>query len=216
MKLLLTSAGLTTSKLQQKLIELAGKPAAQLHVAFIPTAANLEPGDKDWLIKDLRILQDDGYKAVDLVDISALPQKVWMPRIEAADIIFVGGGNTHHLLYWAHQSGFAQELPRLLESRVYVGVSAGSILAGTSLGYWSDEATVAQAIGEDPGNDGLGLVDFAVEPHLGNPDFPEINQERAKTFSQQISKKVYLLDDTSAVVVNGDQFSVIGKENYQF
>lgn len=53
MKLLLTSAGLTNKSIVNALLLLNGKPFEETSMAFIPTAANVEPGDKDWLIDDM-------------------------------------------------------------------------------------------------------------------------------------------------------------------
>jgi len=82
MKLLLTSAGITNQTILQGLDQLADRPLDQLKVAFIPTAANLEPGDKNWLIDDLRRLSFLKFKEIDIVDISALPKEIWQPRLE--------------------------------------------------------------------------------------------------------------------------------------
>ena len=46
MKLLLTSGGMRNPTLTNALLELIGKPANEIKVAFIPTAMNTEPGDK--------------------------------------------------------------------------------------------------------------------------------------------------------------------------
>lgn len=216
MKLLLTSAGLTTPEISQKLRKLHGKEPTQTMVAFIPTAANLEPGNKSWLIDDLKDLKEEGYQ-VDLVDFSALPKKIWLERLKAADVIQVGGGNTLHLAHWARCSGFAEELPNFLKDRVYVGISAGSMLVGRTFGLWPyDEAELARSIGEDPGFKGLGLVDFSIEPHLNNEAFPEVNKVQVESYHQTTGEKVFLLDDTSAVVVDGNSIEVIGNENYAF
>ena len=100
MKLLLTSAGLTNQTIVKALDELVGKPLDQLKIAFIPTAANLEEGDKCWLIDDLRRLSFLKFKEIDIVDISALPKEIWLKRLKKTNILFVEGGNTYHLIHW--------------------------------------------------------------------------------------------------------------------
>ncbi len=216
MKLLLTSVGLTTPEIKQKLRDLHGKDPKDILVAFIPTAANLEPGDKWWLIGDLQNLKEEGYQ-VDLVDISALPKQIWLERLQAADVIEVGGGNTYHLAHWAKTSGFADQLPGLLKNRIYVGISAGSMLICRTFGVWAyNESELPEKIGEDPGDKGLALVDFSIEPHLNNEAFPEVNKAQVEEFHQKTHEKVYLLDDTSAVVIDEAKVEVIGNENYSF
>lgn len=128
MKLLLTSSGLENQSIIKALLKLAEKPFDQLKVAFIPTASNVEEGDKDWLINDLTKLQELNFTSVDIVDISALPKNIWEKRLEEADVFFFEGGNTCHLIYWIKKSGLINLLPEFLKTRVWVGVSAGSMV----------------------------------------------------------------------------------------
>lgn len=72
MKLLLTSAGLTNKTISNALLELTGRPFAELDLAFVPTASNVEAGDKDWVIDDLNYCKNLGFKSIDIVDISAI------------------------------------------------------------------------------------------------------------------------------------------------
>lgn len=53
MKLLLTSAGITNKSIAKAVLDLTGLPAKEIKLVFIPTAANVEEGDKEWLIDDL-------------------------------------------------------------------------------------------------------------------------------------------------------------------
>ena len=93
----------------------------------------MEEGEKSWLIEDLSNLKKQRYGFIDIVDISALPQDVWIPRLKKANAIFVGGGNTYYLMSWLEKSGLDKILPKLLKTRVYVGISAGSIVATVNL-----------------------------------------------------------------------------------
>jgi len=132
MKLFLTSAGLSNKTLVDTFNDLVELPAEKIHIAFIPTAANVESGDKDWLINDYTNLKKQNY-IVDIVDISALPKETWLPRIKEANVIFVGGGNTFHLMHWLEKSGLKELLPELIKTRVYAGISAGSCIAGPTI-----------------------------------------------------------------------------------
>jgi len=156
MKLLLTSGGLTNNSIKKALRELAGKPFNSLKLAFIPTAANVEDGDKKWFLHDLNNFSKQKFKSFDIVDFSAVPQEVWQPRFEQADILVFGGGNTFHLMYWLRKSGLEDLLPKLLRTKVYVGISADLIhhghlniinearkLGEVTLGLLTDEAIVS-------------------------------------------------------------------------
>ncbi len=69
MKLLLTSGGLANKSIEKALLELIDKKPPDVSVAFIPTASNVETGDKDWLIDDLIDLRNLDFKAIHIVDI---------------------------------------------------------------------------------------------------------------------------------------------------
>lgn len=64
MKFLLTSAGISNTKIEKALFELLGKPAGETSVAFVSTAATMVAGDKSWLISDLQAFVERGFKSV--------------------------------------------------------------------------------------------------------------------------------------------------------
>ena len=106
MKLLLTSAGLTNESIAKALSELVDKSLDKVKVGFIPTAANVEEGDKAWFIEQsFDALNRYGFKWIDMVDPSA-SEIDWQSRLNDVDIIFVSGGNTFHLLNQFRKSGF--------------------------------------------------------------------------------------------------------------
>src|SRR3989344_576672 len=120
MKLLLTSSGITNPTIANALSELLAKPFEKSAVTFIPTAANVEQKDKTWLVNDMYNLLKLGFNSFDVIDISAVGKEYWLPSFEAADILVFGGGNTSHLLTWLEKSGVGRELPRLLQTKVYM------------------------------------------------------------------------------------------------
>src|SRR5665648_407255 len=116
MKLLLTSGGLTNRSISKAFSDLIGKEPNESKVAFIPTAAICERGDKYWLIDDLYRIKDLGYH-VDIVEISALTPEATESVLNDSDAIFVGGGNPFYLSYWMQKKGLFDLLPRLLETK---------------------------------------------------------------------------------------------------
>jgi peptidase E len=62
MKLLLTSGGLTNKSIADALFELVGKRPEETSLVFIPTASNVEMGDKGWLIDDLANLKKTEFQ----------------------------------------------------------------------------------------------------------------------------------------------------------
>ena len=73
MKLLLTSAGISNDSIKKSFFDLVGRKPEDISLAFIPTASNVEKGDKkDWFIKDLIVLKNLNLKSISIVDISAI------------------------------------------------------------------------------------------------------------------------------------------------
>ena len=133
MKLLLTSGGVTNGRIASALFDLVGKRAEETKIVVIPTASNVEVGDKSWLINDLVNLKKLNFKEIEIADISAVEEKIWRPKLERADVLFFEGGSSYHLMEWLNKSGLADLLPELLKTRVYVGVSAGSNVTNKDL-----------------------------------------------------------------------------------
>ncbi len=97
MKLLLTSGGITNKSIANALFELVDKKPENTSLVFIPTASNVERGDKNWLINDLINLKNLNLKEIEIADISATEEKIWRPKLEQADVLFFEGGNAYCL-----------------------------------------------------------------------------------------------------------------------
>jgi dipeptidase E len=208
MKLYLTSSGLSNPSLINAIEKLLGKSAKDVNLAFIPTAANVEPGEKSWMIEDLNNFKKAGF-LVDIVDISAVSKDVWLPRLQKAEVFFLGGGNTFHLMHWVKQSGLQNELPNLLKTRIYAGISAGSCIAGPSI--YNSVQNLFDEKYELKIKDGLNLVNFQIIPHLNSPYFEKIRKENLEVASKELSEPVYAIDDNSAIVVDEKNVEVVSE-----
>ncbi len=215
MKLLLTSSGLTNESIAKALFDLVGKPASETAIAFVPTSMNIESGDKGWFIDDLLNIKKQGCREVDIVDISALPKKVWLPRLEEADILFFSGGNSPHLMRWLKESGLAELLPKLLLTRVYAGISAGSIVTNPTLAL-SDEDSKREyeEISGYRSEEALNLVNVYVRPHLNSPEFPHSRKEYLTEVAKGLLQPLYGLDDQSALKIIDGNVEVISEGEY--
>jgi dipeptidase E len=215
MKLLLTSNGLANQSIAQALFDLVGKPASETTIVFIPTAMNVATGDKGWFINDLNNIKKQGCKFVDIVDISALPREVWQPKIERGDVLFFSGGNTYHLMYWLKESGLAGLLPELLKTRVYAGISAGSMVTNPSLTLTSSNKKIYYE--ENFGyrsEEALNFVDVYVRPHFNSTGHPLVNKEYIEQIAKETGKAIYALDDESALKIIDGQVEVITEGEY--
>lgn len=206
MKLLLTSGGLRNPTIIKAFLDLADKPVTELKVAFIPTAQNIKAGDKKWVFDQLTSLKDLNVKQIDIVDFSAVPKEMWLPRLQESDVIFVNGGDTLYLMDCCNKFGLTQEIPELLKDKVYVGVSAGSYIATPDLRL---------STGGDASVKALNLVDFGIQAHLETAKYGEAKSEAAmRERIKGCPYKVYALDDQMAVKVDGDKVEVVGEGRY--
>jgi dipeptidase E len=211
MRFLLTSCGVTNPSIARALFELVGKQPAATSLAFVPTAANVEQGDKGWLIDDLVNLKRLNFKSIDVADISAIEKKLWLSKMEEADVLYFAGGKRYHLMQWAARSGLAEVLPDLLESRVYVGMSAGSMITSERLGLRFSHILYGDDLERTEDIDGLGFVDFYFLPHLNNPYFSNLKEGAIKESVKGMSETIYALDDASALKIIDREVNVVSE-----
>jgi dipeptidase E len=203
MKLLLTSLGISNQSIADGLIELIGKKPSETKVGFIPTAANADPGNKDWFVQQLTDLQKFGYTWIDLVDPAAVDID-YQERLKDVNIIYISGGNTFYLLDQVRKTGLDSWLDKNKDNKVYVGSSAGSILATPTI----KAAGVADQ--NTPGLtdlQGLGWVDFELLPHVPG----SIGMKKAEAYAKTTKNKFYALDDNSALKVVDGKVEVISE-----
>lgn len=212
MKLLLTSNGFVQKSwkvneaIKQEFLDMLEKPLKDLCVAFIPTAKMYEDADKRMYLRVMKFFDELKVKKIDFVEIAGLPHNNWLKRLQDADVIFIGGGNTYWLLHCVRESGLDKELAKLLEKRLYIGESAGSILVTPTINVASIEPADDNSIGLEDMT-GLGLVDFEVSVHTPEEVQPVENEKYAKT----ISRKLYAINNNMAVKVDNNKIELVGE-----
>lgn len=205
MKLLLTSSGIVKSSIAKALAELVGKTPSETKIGFIPTAANAEEGNKDWFINQFVNLWRFGYSSIDIIDFSAADIN-WRQRLVDVDVVFVSGGNTFHLLNQARKTGFDTWLNEQKDSKVFVGVSAGTILMTPTI----------EIAGLEPGPDdnlpkisdltGMNWVNFEIEPHCDSERFDVV-----EGYAKGCDNPVYAIDDQTAIKVVDSAVEVVSE-----
>ena len=120
---------------------------------------------------------------------------MWLPLVQKIDVLLVGGGDALYLCYWMKQSGVADLFPSLNET-VYVGISAGSMVMTPDIG---EEFVVGKLPAS--GDKTLGVVDFAIFPHLDYEGFPENTMAHAERWAARLTVPSYAIDDQTAIKV---------------
>ena len=220
MRLLLTSAGLRNQALRQALDDLLGKPFASANIVYVPTASVAEPGDHGWFIADLNRLHGFGWRELDILELNGLPRQLVLDRLLHADVIYVEGGSHYHLARSITGNSLADDLLKALEDRVYVGVSAGSMIFSRKLNERSadimGDAADLHVLGATTLAPPLGLFDWYLKPHLYSPGFPERGDAWADRIAAQASFPIYFIDDDTAIRVDGDKMDIVSEGRWRF
>jgi len=150
MKLLLTSAGFANQAAAEAFTRLVEKPASELRVLFIPTAAQSGEALRyvDTCRKELLGAGIDRSN----IHIYDLDRRMTEVELGEYDAVYVCGGDTRYLLKRVKRAGFDKALKSFCG--LYVGVSAGSLIAAAQM----DIGRVKMA-------KGLGLVNCGLRVH---------------------------------------------------
>jgi len=211
MKLLLTSSGITNETIKNECVKLVGKPADKINVAVINEGYAVEYGDHTWVIEELTQLRSSFGGTFELVNLLALGLETVKSRIAVADLIYVVGGNTDYLMHIFEKTGFNSVLKELLESKVYVGSSAGSMVVGKRISTESYQKIYGE--GETFNIERyLGLVDLAIKPHLNSAEWPNNREDKLLIVSKDYSGILYGLSDNSAISVHDGNINIVGED----
>lgn len=225
MKFLLTSAGIKNTSIHNALVDLLGKPIAESSALCIPTAIYPFPGGPAMAYRFISGTNSSpmcelGWKSLGVLELTALPsikKEVWSAAVQETDALLVFGGDVLYLSRWMRESGLAELLltarkggfPSLREL-VYVGVSAGSMVTAPIFGETYNDPDTPFVI-----ENGLGLVDFALLPHLDHADHPESSTANAGRMAAEVPVPTYGIDDQTAIKVVDGEAEVVSEGHWK-
>jgi dipeptidase E len=217
MKLLLTSGGVTNGSIHDALLGLLGKPIAEASALCIPTANYAQRNGAELAYQFITgssgtPMCELGWKSVGVLELTALPsvgEAIWVPKVREADVLLVNGGDPMYLSWWMRQSGLADLLPFLTRT-VYVGLSAGSMVMTPRIG--EDFVRWRPPTGDDAT---LGVVDFAIFPHLDHPDMPGNTVAEAERWAAGMAMPAYAIDEQTAIKVIDDSIDVVSEGHWK-
>lgn len=160
-KLLLTSDGFANKKIADKFLELVDKKPSDIKMLFIPTASRYEDE-----LKYVKLSENQ------LVSLGIIKENImWLDidkiadagELEGYDVIYVCGGNTFYLMKKLVDTGLDKKIIEIVNAgKVYVGVSAGSVIAGPDIsiaGPFDENDIGLQSMA------GLSLTEKIISPH---------------------------------------------------
>jgi len=209
-KLLLTSQGVS-QELKDVFLSLLDKPVYQIKVVFVVTAAYGEQPNPAWLEVYRKQLRDYGINNIEDLDVKGKNQTELEKIVSDKDTIFVNGGNTFYLLKWVKESGFDKVIKdHVNKGKLYLGISAGSYIACP---------TIEQSNWKHADNNKVGLTDLSalnLIPFLISAHFEEKYRPVIEQAAKSCLYPVVALNDTQAILVEGDKYKLVGKGKKEF
>ena len=210
MKLVLMSA-YNTDEITKKIEKLVGKVADKINIAIISEAIGGDSWDvREWLIDSLVNMQNVFGGEFYWCNLVSVDIKETEETINKADVIWVLGGHVSFLKRIFDQTGFSKILPKLLESKVWVGSSAGSCVIGKKPIINLDYDNKYEV------ENWLELANIIIEPHVWAPH--EHGTLYEMCIEESLKSKdipVYALSDNSAVIVENEEVYMIGKKAHK-
>ncbi len=204
--LVIVGGGQLGPEIEGRFIELAGGKDAPM--VFIPTAEEVDPpratAENNWLTKagctHVAILHTRDPKVAD--------SEAFVEPLREARAVWFEGGRQWRLVDAYLHTRTERAIANVLErGGVVGGSSAGATIIGSYLVRGAREGnTIMMAPGYE---EGMGfLKDSAIDQHV-------ITRHRENDLNEVIAKHPALLgigiDESTAIVVHGDRFEVIGK-----
>ena len=174
-------------------------------ILFIPTATNVDEYKK-YIHLTQKAFEDFGYE-VENFDVSIFSEEIAKEKLSEVKIIFISGGNTFYLLQELKRKNLIPYLKERIENGLlYIGESAGSVIAAPDIEYASivDDKTLATELDDYTG---LNLVDFYIVPHFEEEPFVESSRNTVELYKDKLDLK--LINNKEAILVENNNFTII-------
>jgi len=204
MRMLLTSNGVANDDIRDALVDLLGKPIADSRVMVVIDAILGFPGDSSKLVEHLAGLRCLGWAEFDVASLFAGPATLVESRLRSADVILGYGGSNLWAAHAWQASGLSPVLAELLDQKVYVGWSAGSMIFARKLDRWPadfDDQDELELFGLEAATPAVALFDWFFAGHLGADWMPATAQKRLARGAELSRQEVWFVDDDSALLI---------------
>ena len=200
--MILTSSLYESIELVKKFLD---KNIESKKILFIPTATNVDEYKK-YIHLTQKAFEDFGYE-VENFDVSIFSEEIAKEKLSEAKIVFISGGNTFYLLQELKRKNLITYLKERIENGLlYIGESAGSVIAAPDIEYASviDDKTVATELDDYAG---LNLVDFYIVPHFEEEPFVESSRNTVELYKDKLDLK--LINNKEAILVENNNFTIL-------
>lgn len=203
MKLLLTSIA---SNVIERALPLLPKASGDCKVICIPTAANGEAGDKQWLHDELAGMRGAGLNLI-MFELEGKTRMELESTFQNADIIYLTGGSTFYLLEKMRACDFEPVIRSFLaRGGLYIGSSASTIACCPDIDFVREADSPEKTSLQD--TSGLNLVAFPITVHMNQDSFAQKFATALYNF-RQTSQPVICLNDDQALFIENSTIKII-------
>jgi dipeptidase E len=192
-----------TTAIDKEIIRLSGK--AKPKVLFVPTASGDAPGYVESFEKHYGGRLNCHVDSLHLIG-GTIAKKRIEEQIRAADIIYVGGGNTLKMMTLWRKLG----VDKLLERAHRDGTVLSGLSAGCNCWFRQGNSDSRRFVGKHDNTlikvTGMGLVDALVCPHY---DIEKPRQQSLKQMMRSTPGVAIALDNCAAIEVVDDRYRII-------
>jgi len=201
MKLFLTSTGLENIDISRH-FETSFLPKEPKDLSFLVVSIQDSEQDAFFLDKTLSEIKNTGAQDI---DVFKLGNEKFIAEKDY-DVVFVCGGNTFDYLDRVRKTGLDKFILDFAkkENSTYVGVSAGSILAGPDIAIAGDEDHNNIGLTDLKG---LCLTDYIIYPHYRKELKPQLDE-----FKKRTGYPIIELEDNQAFILENSVFHYINKD----
>lgn len=154
-----------------------------------------------------------------MLELSGLPKADIRDRLSRADVIYVEGGNLYYLAHSIVRCQMETELLNFLQDKVYVGVSAGSMVFTRNLSQHIaeilGEAEDLKVLGDATVAPPFGLYDWYLKPHFRSSFFPDRDEAWLERAAKQVAFPIYAIDDQMALQVVDGNVTVVSEGTWK-
>jgi len=200
MKLFLTSAGFPTNNLKTFFLDHLGKKPGEIKVVMIAYAKN--PVELIYVNLSKREFRGMGFENILMLN---LTDSLSPELLDDTDLVYVCGGNTFAILKRLRETKLDGKIIELVKNgAIYVGVSAGSIIAGPNIEIagWGSEGDTNEVGLTDLG--GFSLTNTAVFPH-----YHDELQAEVEEFRKKVSYQIETLTNEQMLFVEDGQVELV-------
>ncbi len=199
-KILLTSAGFLNPKIAKEFINILPKKIEDIKILVISYVQNDD--EQYYVDKSKKELIGLGFEKIQNLNLN---ENFDIEVLGDFEVIYICGGNTYLILDKLKKTGLFDFIKKQVEKgSIFVGVSAGSIIAGDNIEIagWGSEGDKNEINLQDLA--GFSFTDMAIFPHLREELKIEVEE-----FKNKVNYRVVGLTDNQAFLVTEDKEKII-------